>query len=236
MSRKTRATPRTILATGMAASWLLFSVGMPAWGSSVGADAAGSTKAAASTPGPRDITDPRQDGLIRAQSALEKIFDRHRQSYGGSSWDMTTQVLTIRVVGSVEDADSDAGLLANEVRVAALPVTVSYATVPRSRAELEVALQEIVGSKDVWAAGLNGFSYGRVSETDGSVVIGVDAREVSRWSARAQDSTFPVPVVVRGEAKIGVVYESRVDDYAPWTGGLNLDGSVAGQVGAGVVT
>lgn len=227
VGRKTVARLKTLVMFGVAISFLPIVVGAPAGadGPDIPADPSDSGKVAASTPGSPPITDPRQDGLIRAQSALKEIFDRYPESYGGSVWDMASQMLTIRVVGSVKDAGSSAALLANDVQAAALPVMVTYVNVPRSLAELEQALQEIIASKDRWAPGLAGFSYGRVSETDGSVILGVDSKRAGEWSARVDSTTFPVPVVIRAEAQIGVIYESRVDDLEPWSGGLNLDGA-----------
>lgn len=167
-----------------------------------------SVEEVASSLGADGTTDPRQDGLIGAQPALQRIFDAHPKSFGGVSWDMAAQTLTVRVVGSVRDPESDASSLANDVRTAALPITVTYAAAPRSRAELDEALQAIVETKSTWAAGLAGFSYGRVSERDGSVILGVAAAEVGRWTARVASASFQLPVVVRGEANIGVVYEA----------------------------
>lgn len=173
--------------------------------------------------GPKAITDPRQDVLLESEPILAAITRRYPNVAGGLEWVPETQTIRLNVVGSIEDPSSDAGRMAGEVEAAHLPAEVEFVTVPKALTALLATADSVLESTDEWAPGLRGLSYVTVSETDGVIVVGVDSRFKAEWEERAKEARFESPITIKSEAEVGVRYESRLDDFAPWTGGLARD-------------
>jgi hypothetical protein len=151
---------------------------------------------------------------------LDAIRAKYPDVAGQSTWDVATQTLTINVVGSVTDTGTPAATFAAELDAASLPVKLAYRPIKVSTAHLAAISEGIAASRAPWATDLPGFSYAGADELAGGVVIGVDQNYLSQWVDAAKSAPFDVPVVVRGEPKAGLIYESsRVSDNVPWAGG-----------------
>lgn len=186
-------------------------------------DPASEKKPSPSDDGPKAITDPRQDVLLASEPILAAITRRYPDVAGGLEWVPETQTIRLNVVGSIEDPSSGAGRMAEEIEAAHLPAEVEFVTVPKALTALLATADSVLASTDDWAPGLPGLSYVTVSETDGVIVVGVDSRYQTEWHERAKAARFDSPITIKSEAEVGVRYESRLDDFAPWTGGLALD-------------
>lgn len=170
--------------------------------------------------GSTPITDPRQDRLYTAQDRMAPVLDKYRDVLGETRWDMDTQTLT------VELTDGPQGNAArSEFSKLDLPVNVAFTVVKYSKSELLAAAVEIIRTAPEWARGLSGLSYAGPDTALGTVVLGVDLKDLAAWRKALPKADAKVPVVVRGEAETGIDFQSRQIDYSPWSGGQTIYGT-----------
>lgn len=185
-------------------------IAVPAWG------ADGPTGSPAPSPdktsgfGTTPITDPRQDGLYVAQDRLAPLLVEYADVVGETRWSMDTQTLTVEVVDGARGAAAR-----RDMRALDVPVTVDFAVVQYSKAELLDAADRLLETSGTWSAGLPGLSYAAADTASGSVVLGVDLRHLEEWRAALPEAEAAVPVTLRGEAATGVEFSRSPGGAAP---------------------
>lgn len=177
--------------------------------------------------GTTPITDPRQDGLYTAQDRMAPLLAKYRDVLGETRWDMDTQTLTVELVSGPQGDAARAELGQLEV-----PVTLAFTTVKYSKARLLAAADELISTSETWAPGLTGLSYAGPDTALGTVVLGVDLKNLAAWRTALPNARAKVPVTVRGEAESGIDFQSRQVDYSPWSGGQTIYGTRSTGSGA----
>lgn len=180
-------------------------------------------------------TDPRQDSLLEAEPTLDRIRAEFPDTVGTGTWDMAQQTLTYNVVGSADDPASQAGRFAAAVAAANFPFRVLYRSVAVSPRHLQAIAEQIGRSRAPWAAELPGYSYSGPDEANGAVVVGVEKAYADEWKDAAARAPFDVPITIRPEEHVGIVYESRVTDSVPWAGGDTLTAAQSSGPNPGTV-
>lgn len=137
-----------------------------------------------------------------AQDRFAPVLARHSKVNAGQVWDMRTGTLTFRLVDNAEGRKARSELTALH-----LPLRIRFEAAARSTRELQAVAARLVATRATWAPGLSGFGYAALDEVHGQLVLGVLDREVAEWRTAVAAAHFGIPIKVRGEARVGVVWE-----------------------------
>lgn len=150
------------------------------------------------------------------------IFTEFPDVFGSTIFDPTTGVLTV-VYNAAAEAAAVAKFLARVDEVAAkAPLKIERSDAGYSIEQRSETARQIATAGPVWAKklGLGNIVGAEVDPETGAIVV-FTSDPVGDADARRSVMVDSVPVLVQGSAQ-GLELQSRVDDYAPWTGGARI--------------